>query len=67
MNQIKQTGADRLLDLEQKYEEVLSSDPTSNAFCILAEVQYKLGNLTITKIILQRDFFLEKSTMKDGS
>lgn len=45
MSQIKQTNPERLLDLEQKYEEVLSSDPTSKAFCILAEVQYKLGKI----------------------
>ena len=35
----------KLLDLEQKYESVLSIEPESNTFCLLADVQYRLGKV----------------------
>ncbi|MGB2691775.1 MAG: hypothetical protein WBB48_03010 [Thermodesulfobacteriota bacterium] len=40
--QIDQNG---LLDLEKKYEEILTNDPESNTFCLLADIQYKLGKI----------------------
>ncbi len=36
---------EELLTLEQKYGVVLDSEPESNTFCILADVQYRLGKL----------------------
>jgi len=41
----EQTDKNKLLDLEQKYESVLSSEPGSNTFCLLADVQYRLGKV----------------------
>lgn len=45
MSQKELTDKEELLDLERKYEQILSNDPESNTFCLLADIQYKLGKI----------------------
>lgn len=58
-----QIDQNRLLGLEQKYEEIISSDPESNTFCILAEVQYKLGKIDKATGVLIRGLSYNKNNI----
>lgn len=63
MNQIEQIDKDRLADLEKKFEEIISSDPESNTFCVLAEVQYKLGKIDKATGVLIRGLSHNKNNI----
>lgn len=43
--QNEETDRNKLLEMEQKYEAAISSEPESNTFCLLADIQYKLGKV----------------------
>ncbi|GJM16376.1 MAG: hypothetical protein DHS20C13_17030 [Thermodesulfobacteriota bacterium] len=52
-----------LVDLEQKYQEILSNEPESNTFCLLADVQYKLGKIDKATGVLIRGLGYNKDNV----
>lgn len=61
MSQKETIENEKLLDLEQKYEEVLTNDPESNTFCLLADIQYKLGKIDKATGVLIRGLGYNKN------
>ena len=53
----------QLLELEQKYETIIASNPESKDFCLLAEVQYKLGKLDKATGVLVRGLTHNKNNV----
>ena len=61
MSQKELTKNEELLDLEQKYEEILTNDPQSNTFCLLADIQYRLGKIDKASGVLIRGLGYNKN------
>jgi tetratricopeptide (TPR) repeat protein len=59
----EQTEKNKLLDLEQKYESILSGEPGSNTFCLLADVQYRLGKVDKATGVLIRGLGYNKNNV----
>ena len=61
MSQKEPIENEELLDLEQKYEEILTNDPQSNTFCLLADIQYRLGKIDKASGVLIRGLGYNKN------
>jgi len=55
--------SEELSILEQKYEAVLASEPESNSFCLLADVQYRLGKIDKATGVLIRGLGYNKNNV----
>ncbi len=56
-------NSEELLNLEQKYEAMLDSEPESNSFCLLADVQYRLGKVDKATGVLIRGLGYNKNNV----
>ncbi len=63
MSQKEHNENKELMDLEQKYEAILSNEPESNTFCLLADVQYKLGKIDKATGVLIRGLGYNKNNV----
>ena len=61
MCQKEQIDQNELLALEKKYETILSNDPASNTFCLLADIQYRLGKVDKATGVLIRGLGYNKN------
>jgi len=61
MSQKEPIENEELLDLEQKYEEIITNDPQSNTFCLLADIQYRLGKIDKASGVLIRGLGYNKN------
>jgi tetratricopeptide (TPR) repeat protein len=58
-----QVDSEELLNLEHKYEAMLASEPESNSFCLLADVQYRLGKVDKATGVLIRGLGYNKNNV----
>lgn len=63
MSQREHIDSDELLKLEQKYEAILANEPESSAFCLLADIQYKLGKVDQATGVLIRGLKVNKNNV----